>query len=117
MSIGKKLKDLRLRTKKTLKEQSETFGVSINSVYRWEHDLAVPRKSVLKKIADFYNVPLQWLLQENSEEESIKYHDGVHLFESNMELQLLKMYKKLSDTKKYKVLGYIERMYVEDLEE
>jgi transcriptional regulator with XRE-family HTH domain len=62
MSIGEKLKNLRLNVKKTLKEQSELFNVSINSVYRWEHDLTVPRKSVLRKISEFYDVPLEWFL-------------------------------------------------------
>ena len=65
MSLGEKLKSLRIREKKTLKEQSEVFGVSLNTVYRWEHNLAVPRKSALIKMAVHYNVSIGWLLDES----------------------------------------------------
>jgi len=62
MSIGEKLKNLRLRTGRTLEEQSEILGVSLTSIYRWEHDLAVPLQAVLIKISVVYNVPIGWLL-------------------------------------------------------
>ena len=117
MSIGSKLKKLRLQMKNTLKEQSEIFNVSINSIYRWEHDLAVPRKSALKKMAGFYDVPLEWLLSEISVQENTKCDVCILNPESNAERLLLKMFRKLSDNLKYKILGYIERVCVEDMDE
>ena len=68
MTIGDKLRNLRIMSKKTLKEQSEIFGVSLNSVYRWEHGLTMPKRSVLKKMSEHYEVPLLWLLQESDDE-------------------------------------------------
>jgi len=104
MSLGEKLKTLRHKTRKTLQEQSELLGVSMNSVYRWEHDLAVPRKSILKTMADFYAVPLEWLMSESASASLV----------DNIEQRLLCMFRKLSEGNKYKVLGYVERMLVEE---
>ena len=104
MSLGEKLRSLRQKGKKTLSDQSFMLGVSMNSVYRWEHDLAVPRKPMLKKLADHYGVPLDWLLSESSAASLV----------SDIEQKLLCMFRQLSENSQYKVLGYVERMCVEE---
>lgn len=104
MSLGEKLRNLRLKTKKTLHEQSRILGVSTNSVYRWEHDLAVPRKPILQTMADYYGVPLDWLLSETAAASLV----------SEAEQTLLGMFRKLPDSSRYKVLGYVERMCIEE---
>jgi len=103
MSLGEKLRNLRLKTRKTLSEQSKILKVSMNSVYRWEHDLAIPRKPMLRMMADYYGVPLDWLLSESASASLV----------SEVELNLLGMFRKLSDNNRYKILGYVERMYLE----
>lgn len=119
MSVGKKLRNLRVENKKTLKEQSEIFGVSLNSVYRWEHDLTTPKKAILRKISDYYGVPYEWLRKENDWEYS---GNNISEFEKNgnaddcSEDQLLSKFRKLSMANKYKILGYIERLYIEALD-
>jgi len=105
MSLGEKLRNLRLKTRKTLHEQSKILGVSMNSVYRWEHDLTVPRKAMLRTMADHYAVPLDWLLSEGSATSRI----------SKTELSLLELFRKLPDNSRYRVLGYVERMCDEGL--
>ena len=104
MSLGEKLRNLRLKTKKTLTEQSRILKVSMNSVYRWEHDLSIPRKPMLRKMADYYGVPLDWLLLEGASSSLV----------SEVEQDLLGMFRKLPDNNRYKILGYVERMYVEE---
>ena len=104
MSLGEKLRNLRLKTKKTLTEQSRILKVSMNSVYRWEHDLSIPRKQMLRKMADYYGVPLDWLLLEGASASLV----------SEVEQNLLGMFRKLPDNNRYKILGYVERMYVEE---
>ena len=119
MSVGKKLKKLRLERKKTLKEQSEIFGVSLNSVYRWEHDLTTPKKTILKKMADYYGVPFEWLRMENDLEFSSENNNELDKNSSADEIceeQLLNKFQKLSTANKYKILGYIERLYIENLD-
>jgi len=104
MSLGEKLRSLRLKTKKTLTEQSRILRVSMNSIYRWEHDLAMPRRPMLRKMADYYGVPLDWLLSESASASLV----------NEIELNLLGMFRKLPDNNRFKVLGYVERMYVEE---
>jgi len=104
MSLGEKLRSLRLKTKKTLTEQSRILKVSMNSVYRWEHDLTVPRMPMLRKMADYYGVPLDWLMLEGTSASLV----------SEVEQNLLGMFRKLPDNNRYKILGYVERMYVEE---
>lgn len=104
MTLGDKLKNLRLKTKRTLEEQSKILKVSMNSVYRWEHDLAVPRRSVLKMMADYFGVPLDWLMNETS----------TTSLTNESEQNLLSMFRKLPDSTRYKVLGYVERICVEE---
>ena len=120
-SIGTRLKKLRLSMKKTLAEESKNFNVCLNTVYRWEHDLCVPKKSTLIKIASYYDVPLEWLLYGNENEtnrismaEEDNKCDGCILNpERNTEQKILKMLRKLSNNSKYKIIGYIERMCIE----
>ncbi|MCL2775279.1 MAG: helix-turn-helix domain-containing protein [Oscillospiraceae bacterium] len=115
MTVGERLKDLRINARKTLKEESDIFNISINTVYRWEHNLTAPRKSIMKKISDFYGVPLKWLLYGNSSgEENTKCENCSLHPENYAEQQLLYMFKKLSENIKYKILGYVERIYVEN---
>lgn len=104
MNLGEKLRNLRLKTRKTLSEQSKIINVSMNSVYRWEHDLAVPRKPILKMMADYYGVPVDWLLSDTSASSLV----------SESEQTLISMFRKLPDNCRYKVLGYVERMCVEE---
>lgn len=114
MNIGERLADLRILNKRTLKEQSAIFGVSLNTVYRWEHNLTMPRKTSLMKIAAFYEVPYEWLINGNKEEGG----EGENAYaypENNNEQQLLRMYRELSKNSKYKIIGYIERIYIEDV--
>ena len=115
MSVGEKLKRLRLNLKKTLKELSAEFDVSVNSIYRWEHDLASPRKPMLQKIAEYYDVPLMWLLHE-SQEARDSGTDVADTIECGTEQQLLRVYRKLSANSKYKILGYLERIYIETMD-
>ena len=104
MTLGEKLRNLRLKDKKTLREQSLIFGVSMNSIYRWERDLAIPRRPILVNMAEYYSVSLDWIVSENTTASLV----------SDVEMRLLGMFRSLSDTSRYKVLGYVERICVED---
>ena len=90
--------------------------MSLNSVYRWEHDLTAPKKTTLKRIAAHYEVPLEWLLQEDADERALETINDSSRSEHHLVQQLLKMFNKLSENKKYKILGYIERIYIEDMD-
>jgi len=116
MSVGERLRNLRVRAKKTLKDQSENFGVSVNSVYRWEHDLARPRTAVLKKMAEHYGVSYDWLAHGSTRDDVYRFSGEIHSHEDDIELQLLRMFRKLTTNNKYKILGYVERVCVENMD-
>ena len=104
MTLGEKLRSLRLRTKKTLGQQGKILKVSMNSVYRWEHGLAVPRKPMLRKMADYYGVPLDWLLSDTASTALV----------NEIEQSLIGLFRQLPEKSRYKALGYLERLYAED---
>jgi len=101
MSLGDKLRVLRRKSRKTMSEKSITLNVTMNTVHRWEIDSAVPRKTMLKKMADYYGVPVCWLLSETSSAS----------LTAEAEKNLLTMYRALPDNYKNKVIGFVERMY------
>ena len=116
MSIGQRLKKLRVSMKKTLREEGAIFNVSLNTVYRWEHDLSAPRKSTLRKVAEFYGVSYEWILGGREAKGIDEYDDYTFDFddpEMNIDHKILKMISKFSNNNKYKIMGYIERMCVE----
>ena len=115
MNISEKLRRLRQKTKKTLKEASSLLDVSLNTVYRWEHNLSVPRKSVLKRIADYYGVPFEWLFQDSSGEGDMGFDDGYILNpESDTDHKIMRMIRNLPERTKYRIMGYIESVCEEN---
>ena len=112
------MRSLRVNSKRTLEEQSILLGVSLNSVYRWEHELASPKKQLLEKVSEIYGVPFNWLVSKNEAESTCEHesHGGAASQDNGIDAQLLKMFNKLHDRDKYKVLGYIERICVEGMD-
>ena len=109
MNLGEKLRSLRQKEHRTLKEQSELCGVKLNTVFRWEHDIATPGSVALKKIAELHNVQLEWLTQDRAPMENPE--------STNIDQQIISMIGKLSEKQKYQILGYIERVYIEAYEQ
>ena len=103
MSLGDKLRTLRRKSKKTMSEKGKTLNVTMNTVHRWEIDSAIPRKSMLNKMADYYGVPVCWLLSETSSSS----------LTDEAEQSLIDMFRALPDNCRYKILGFVERMYAE----
>ncbi|MCL2249432.1 MAG: helix-turn-helix domain-containing protein [Oscillospiraceae bacterium] len=104
-TLGEKIRGLRLRDKRSLKDESLLLKVSMNSLYRWEHDLVVPRKPMLMRICEYHDVTMEWLESETTKMPSMIDEE---------ENKLLGLYKKLPSPVKYKVLGYVERVCVEE---
>jgi len=100
LSLGEKLKILRWNTKKTLRENSIIFDVTMNTVHRWENDLVMPREPMLRRMADHYGVPLCWLLSETSSDALTK----------DAERTLLDLFRNMPDNCRYKVMSYVERL-------
>ena len=62
MTLGEKIKKLRLENSWTQEQFAEMLGVSAQAVSRWENDLSMPDISMLAPIAYTFNVSCDYLL-------------------------------------------------------
>ena len=67
MTFGKKISDLRKASGLSQEQFGELFGVTRQSVSKWESDTALPELSTLIKIADFFYVSIDELLGRENE--------------------------------------------------
>lgn len=61
-SFGKRLKQLRLNIQLTQEQLGKVFNVTNVGVAKWESDNRFPDKNTLIKIADYFNVSIDYLL-------------------------------------------------------
>ena len=59
--LFRKIKDTKKRKKLTQKELAEQIGIKQNSYSDWENGKCRPSYEKLEKIADFFEVSLDWL--------------------------------------------------------
>ena len=65
--LGKKIKELRIKSKFTQSELADLLGVTKSSVASYENDSRQPSLLVLIKIAQIFNVSTDYLLLNKSE--------------------------------------------------
>jgi len=100
LSLGIKLKSLRVKARKTLEEFGNEIGVSINTVYRWEHDKSYPRRYMLDVVAKYYEVTIEWLISDNTVAKVLSLDEN----------ELLDMIRQLPEDNRNKVRGYMDSM-------
>lgn len=66
MSLGSRIRDLRLKKKMTQEELGKILGVSKVSVSGYENDTRQPDNTALVKIAEYFNVSTDYLLGNKS---------------------------------------------------
>lgn len=71
ISVGRKIKQIRLNLGETMETFGERFKVGKGTVNNWEKDRNLPNKRNLKKIADLEGVTVKSLLSDNIEYVSI----------------------------------------------
>lgn len=62
MTIGEALKRFRMSLGLSQKRFAESIGIACNSYQIWEYDKSAPSVKALMKIADTYNVSVDYLL-------------------------------------------------------
>lgn len=62
MTIGQRLREIRIGSGQTIATVSQECGISPASLYNWESGKQLPTISSLHKLADFYGVPADSLL-------------------------------------------------------
>lgn len=59
MSIGEKIRQLRLQHAMTLEELSKLIGVSTNQISKWENNKVQPSARNLKKLSALFKVDVK----------------------------------------------------------
>ncbi len=72
MSCGSKIRDLRKNNNMTQENFADYLGVSRQAISKWESDESFPETEKLIKIANLFNVSIDYLLKDNESSEIIK---------------------------------------------
>jgi len=106
MSLGDRIRYLRKSKKLTLAELATILGRSINSIYRWEHDLAIPKKSAIEAITKYFKISQEWLLSGGAI--ILQYEKTSHEKDISIEeLALIRGYRRLRPSDKATIQGFI----------
>lgn len=71
--VAKNLANLRKNKKLTQTELAEKFGYSDKAISKWENGDTLPDIQTLYQLCEFYNVTLDFLVNEQNFEDKIKY--------------------------------------------
>ncbi len=86
MEFNEHLKRIRKTNKSTQQELADYLNISVQSVSKWEKGTALPSISILSKIAEFYNCPInaffsEYELQIYEQFEAMDEKDILELYE------------------------------------
>ena len=110
-NFGKRLKIALKSSGYTQSKITEELNLSKNAITNYVNG-RLPKADILYDIAKTLNVSMEWLLT-GSESES-KFNDEKTSFNKNLielteeEINIIRLYRKLSETDKIKVEGFLE---------
>lgn len=110
MSFGERLKELRLDKDITQKELGSIIGVSDRVVGYYESDDRFPRdEAVLRSIADYFNVSVDYLLGRTDVQNQILTEK-----ERNADSSLLNKIDNLNDDSRKELEQYIQYLKIKE---
>ena len=83
MTVNNRIKELREKENKTLREVAEAVSTSNQNISNWERGKSEPKLATWQKLADFFNVPLGYLQGTNDIKDKF-WFDGYHFNQSWM---------------------------------
>lgn len=106
-TFARRLKELRKETGITQIEFARKFNIANGTVGNWESGNRQPDYVTLQKIADFFKVSVDYLVREETEENTeIKKSPSVDITEG--EQKLLDLFRKVPENQQQMVLQMIE---------
>ncbi len=105
MNFSLKLKELRESKGLSQAKLAHDLNVSVGCVGMWESTKQIPPATRLIEIADFFEVSVDELLGRETEK-SLRAYDQ-HELTDRQQVDLLKMYKLLTEIQKAQVFGYV----------
>ena len=102
-----KLKSLRLESEKTQFQVASALSISRQVYANYENEINLPDPYMLIKLADFFGCSVDYLLGREDDFGVVSGNaDSNTTALTAEEAQLLKDFRLLSDSAKYKVIGY-----------
>jgi len=98
-----RLKELRKQNQKTQEDIAQYLHIARSTYNGYEQNISEPTIETLSNLANYYNVSLDYLIGRDFKEE-IGYLD-------ELELNILKMTKKLNQQNKLQALAYISGLF------
>lgn len=99
---------LRKRTDLTQVELAKKLGVSRSTIGNYEKGIRTPDYEMLEKIADFFNVDLNFLLGKSGNEADLYKRYAEAEFKEKVEKEILRLFRKLNSDGQDKVRAYME---------
>ncbi|MDR1093212.1 MAG: helix-turn-helix domain-containing protein [Clostridiales bacterium] len=99
-TLGKNLKDLRLKIGLYQTDIAQEFGVAQSTVTRWENGTQDPELKTLEKIADYFNVTPDFLLGYAAVAPALTVR----------EKQALNEFRQLDDGAQFQTLGFMKSL-------
>ncbi len=96
--LQEKLKSLRKERNKSQKQVADYLNIAQTTYSSYEVGTTEPNLEMLKKIANLFNVKIEYLIDEVNEKNE----------PTTEENEMLKMFNSLSDIEKIKVKGYMQ---------
>ncbi len=98
----KRLKELRLNKNLTQTKLAEKFGITYSNIGEWERGKSEPSTNMLIKLANFFNVSIDYLVgRENFSNVTVSASvQGL----TSQEERLLMAFKKLDDSERDKII-------------
>lgn len=98
MSLGKKIKELRESNNKTQLDVSKYLGVTYQTIYKYEKDIAIPPADAIVKLAEYFGVTTDYLLGRTENDKLVqdidkKMHDNDIVIAANSKVDLGKLAK------------------------
>lgn len=99
-TLGKKIKKLRNQKELSQRQLAKKLNIAPSTLAMYELDKREPDYVILKKIADFFAVSIDFLLSHNVKEESSHYF----IYQNNK-------YRELPEKAKQEIKDYIDFIY------
>lgn len=96
--FSQKLKDLRKQYGLTQSQLANKLGLGVSTIGMYESDIRKPSYTVIKKIADYFNVTIDYLISDDTNQD-IEDTDELIAFAKNI--------KKLSPKQKEQIKSFI----------
>lgn len=106
-SFGQRLRELRLKSNMSLRELSEKLNISFSALGNYERNNREPNFDTLKKIADFFDVSLDYLLGLSDNPNIITFTDVFYGANYSTKRKIFSLIEQLNDEEQNAVYKYV----------